>query len=493
MPPINTLSKTRVAAILSSLLTVNIHAATVEVTSHLDDNGAGCTFREAIDFLFNDSSEFPDVEGCTNSSTNPLGTDDLIRFSDNLPSNTIVLANREIELQETKVSINAGNISGGITLSANGQFRVMSIYDEAEVTLNNLTFSGGEVAGYATSFGGGLAIQDSAVVLQNCTVTNNTASRGAGIDIQISAATKQSSLLLNNSIVSNNTSTSGGGAAIRAINDFSSVPKSAISITLENSLITNNTSVGDAAVFALKAKLNINNTSIEANTSTQRGGGLFIDGADLTLTNSTVSANFNEGSSGGGLYAGKSASYENSVVSVTNSTISGNSARNKGGGIHSAFGTELSLSNSTIAGNSAGASGAGLYVLLSTADLKNSIIANSQGSSDCDQTDGNITVDSATIIEDGGCGASRSGDPGLLPLADNGGPTLTHALSANSIARNSSNALCAVEDQRGQIRRVGDGFCDVGAFEFIEGLDDVEDSSFFVVPLKNGKSVIFEL
>jgi hypothetical protein len=119
------------------------------------------------------------------------------------------------------------------------------------------------------------------------------------------------------------------------------------------------------------------------------------------------------------------------------------------------------------------------------ASLINSIIANSYGI----LCSGTVTTDSATIIEDGTCGASRSGDPGLLALADNGGPTQTHALSEDSIARNSATDNCLATDQRGETRNTSDGFCDVGAFEFI----DASDITFFVVPLKNGKSVTFGL
>ena len=63
-------------------------------------------------------------------------------------------------------------------------------------------------------------------------------------------------------------------------------------------------------------------------------------------------------------------------------------------------------------------------------------------------------------------------DPALGPLADNGGPTPTHALSAASPAVNAGNpnvlgsggASCAATDQRG-IDRPSGLRCDIGAFE----------------------------
>ncbi len=71
--------------------------------------------------------------------------------------------------------------------------------------------------------------------------------------------------------------------------------------------------------------------------------------------------------------------------------------------------------------------------------------------------------------------ASSSGsplDPRLAPLADNGGPTLTHALLGDSPARNAGNPLtpgsggsaCVGTDQRGLPRPFG-AHCDMGAFE----------------------------
>ena len=54
----------------------------------------------------------------------------------------------------------------------------------------------------------------------------------------------------------------------------------------------------------------------------------------------------------------------------------------------------------------------------------------------------------------------------LKPLADNGGPTKTHALPAGSPAIDASpdDADCAATDQRG-VRRPQGPACDIGAFE----------------------------
>ena len=69
-----------------------------------------------------------------------------------------------------------------------------------------------------------------------------------------------------------------------------------------------------------------------------------------------------------------------------------------------------------------------------------------------------------------GSGASPI-NPLFGPLADNGGPTVTHALLPGSPAINTANnATCAATDQRGVARPFG-GMCDIGAFEFAEQAD----------------------
>src|SRR5439155_22233245 len=89
---------------------------------------------------------------------------------------------------------------------------------------------------------------------------------------------------------------------------------------------------------------------------------------------------------------------------------------------------------------------------------------------------GSITSAGHNLSSDGSCGLAGAGDlqkvdPKLGELADNGGPTQTHALLAGSPAIDAGdNASCPGTDQRGTARPVdgnsdGVAVCDIGAFE----------------------------
>ena len=79
-------------------------------------------------------------------------------------------------------------------------------------------------------------------------------------------------------------------------------------------------------------------------------------------------------------------------------------------------------------------------------------------------SEGNLIMYSAVPVPEG----TISADPHLLPLANNGGPTLTHALPAGSPAIDASTYYeeAGDYDQRGiGFRRIVGGGADIGAFE----------------------------
>lgn len=188
-----------------------------------------------------------------------------------------------------------------------------------------------------------------------------------------------------------------------------------------------------------------------------------------------------EGSSGGGAKTFT----QNGTVSFTNSTISGNTSTRSasayyaygyalGGGIF-ANGVALNLSNSTVAFNAA-EQGSGVYQY-HPADINiNSTIvgdnSSSVGGPDFSTHDTETVAGANNLITSVNANVSvpldtLSTDPMLAPLANNGGPTLTHALLPHSPAIDAgSNAAALMFDQRGNGHpRVAGVAPDIGAFE----------------------------
>jgi hypothetical protein len=169
-------------------------------------------------------------------------------------------------------------------------------------------------------------------------------------------------------------------------------------------------------------------------------------------------------------------------VEVRNSTISGNRAK-RGGVLYQNIisfngrvGPRVEFVNSTLAGNQATTEGAGVYYVQTGEDetagwlkLTNTLLADNDGEN-CAGNVNDITSLGHNLSDDGFCVFTAEGDLAkvdakLGPLADNGGPTLTHALLAGSPAINAgSNSACPATDQRGVSRPQGAN-CDIGAVE----------------------------
>jgi hypothetical protein len=233
------------------------------------------------------------------------------------------------------------------------------------------------------------------------------------------------------------------------------------------------------------------------------GGGLFSEFGTVALNRVTVSGNSGGGaySDGGGIWAGYSTFAMESCTVSDNTTV----AAAGGGGIWIGFST-VGMDNCTVSGNivsGGGAGGGGIWTDESTLAINSSTISGNSVTGGWVNgraiwKAGGTVVVSNTLV-DGDCymefdlqsgggnlespgnscgfdrGSDQSGIPsdvlGLAGLADNGGPTLTHALLAGSAAiDNGLNIACPAVDQRGRSRPMdgdGDGYavCDVGAYE----------------------------
>jgi len=152
------------------------------------------------------------------------------------------------------------------------------------------------------------------------------------------------------------------------------------------------------------------------------------------------------------------------IGEIVNSTVTGN-ATSRAAVMYSDY-TKLWLGNSTVAFNAGG--GIGPYGFqggtLGPVTLDNSIISNN-GGLNCATYHG-LDYVGKNIVNDWSCAdaAITPSEPQLMPLANNGGPNLTHAIPHTSPAYNAGvGCQFAYEDQR-HIKR--DAKCDVGAFEF---------------------------
>ena len=252
-------------------------------------------------------------------------------------------------------------------------------------------------------------------------------------------------------------------------------------------LSVNKTLIGTASFSDV-----VENATLLANPNAgENGGGIFDTGFHTTtITASAINGNT---AIGGGGIAGRSLI----VFDITNTTISGNIATDVGGGI-TTNGT-INLTNTTVVNNEASTDapggGAGLNSFGSgTYNMLNTIIANNLKNttvdSNCGCSGGSVAcapgrmvsighnLENADTCELGLASDLINTDPQLLALADNGGPTETHALqhtqAGNAVDSPGVDAgdtdNCPNNDQRGGIRpadgNLDDTFeCDIGAYE----------------------------
>ncbi len=380
---------------------------------------------------------------------------DIITF-DPAVTGTITLAS-DLDVVDDDVDIQGPGASV-LTVDADG-FNAFG-FDFAASSISGLTITGGNSAGsFGDNSGGGIALYGGSLSVTGVVLTGNYADND------------------------------GGGAWCNS---------------------------GDSSADAV---MTITDSVITGNGARGAGGGLYVSSCDLAVVSTTVSGNTSEGN-GGGLY-----SRGDSTVAIHNSTISGNQAVSAGGGVFASGGT-VGISNSTISGNTATSEGGGIYAVYTAVTLDQDTITNNSGATiggvaivegrgksvGSTQTDaersearsaaaapgqvessgtiiaGNTGTDVGTVGEliatssiigsiDPGTTFTDNGgnqlgvNPLLGPLANNGGPTQTHALLAGSPAIDKGpNPVASFplndNDQRGAgFPRVVAGTVDVGAFE----------------------------
>jgi hypothetical protein len=181
--------------------------------------------------------------------------------------------------------------------------------------------------------------------------------------------------------------------------------------------------------------------SVIINNSNGSGGGIYADGAIVTVSNSTISGNLGVCNAGGGIGT------NNAQLTVMNSTISGNVANNGGpfcgpgahGGGIACFGSGmLTVTNSTISGNSVEAvpggsnDGGGVYNFAATLTVTNSTFSGNsafqgQGGAILNMGDATIGDTVLNAVANGGTitNAGTVTSLGYNLASDDGGGVLT--------------------------------------------------------------------
>lgn len=359
------------------------------------------------------------------------------------------------------------------------------LVEGGQVELTDCTLSENFVSGWSDfpgARGGGIYNHGGTVTITGSTLTENVASLvGGGVYNDGGTLVMTASVVCDGGAGEN-----GGGIAISggivtivesvvsgnlARDDGGGILSENGTLTLERcSVIDNLADLGGGLAAEIASTTLVADSTFDGNRALYVGGGvLVLQEAEATIDRSTISDNtaITSPGLGGGVFTNASA------VVLTNSTISGNSAKS-GAGLF-AF-NAIEMRQCTVSGNIAGESVGGLLLSLypyRVGSLTNCIIANNVTAGvpggDC-YAESDSPIDAGyNIIEDGSCitdPTSMSGDPMLGPLADNGGSTLTHALLPGSIAIDAGDCVggAITEDQRGVSRPQGPA-CDIGAFE----------------------------
>ena len=390
---------------------------------------------------------------------------------------SITLGSGEIVVPQNDLTIKYNGNNANRFVLTGSNHRIFHHTGTGKLTLQRLTLQFGKatdadatpiVTGKYTSNAvlGGCVYSAGVVDLENsqakyCSVTSSSIGVGGGIGAM-------KGLIMNNSILRDNSVTAfvspTYGSYAQCGGAFAGVP-----------------GLGGGNGY-----INANYSTIRDNAVDGSGGGLCIigpfgntgPGPQSTIQNSTISGNG----------AGDSSAISSSgLLTITNSTISGNTATGSTYSVSAIFaGKTLTLRNSTVAFNRA-ANGAAIWFNNQkygsnahyAVDFGSSIVANN--TSNGVESDVYSQVQPSTVLTITGAnnivmsasakvalpGDTRARNPLLLPLANNGGTTQTHAFRDGSPAfGNGANPSTLANDQRGLgYARAINGAVDIGAYE----------------------------
>ena len=367
----------------------------------------------------------------------------------------IIIDNDVILDAEGNLTVDAGYHGGELT---GDEHRVFSVNPRVTAELRRFTVVGGH--GFR---GGGIRNDSQAVLtLKDTTVSGNSGEYG-GIDSSGTLTLIDSTVSGNSGVVVGGISNAGGSDAL---------------LTLIDSTVSRNSGVAVGGIRSSNGVVVMANSTVSQNTGGDIGGILNINfSAAMSFTNSTVSGNTgsfcdgvnNEGRTGTGTVAITGSTMLGDTRSVcANVLYTGKTAGDPG------LMENVDVGAGGSGGGGGGAGGFGGWPGKFT--LANSLIL---GDCDADITSNGYNIESPGDT----CGFDQrtdqinvtEGQLNLGPLADNGGPTMTHALLTDPVVSVAVDqipeAACVdadgeplTEDQRSVTRPQGLA-CDVGAFE----------------------------
>ena len=353
------------------------------------------------------------------------------------------------------VASGAGGDNGGGAIFNNG----------GTMNVLGITATGNRATG-ASGSGGALLTTGGNMTVIASNFGSNMANRAGGAVEQIDGLYSSTNNTYDRNIVG---SAPGNGGAFHVTGMNSTV-------IINGGAVINNSAGNEGGGLWNQAgtKMSVNGVAIMNNTVTgmaegDAGGGIFNNGGEIEVSNSTIAGNTvpAELTFGGGIF-----NKEGGDFILTSSTVSGNSTGGDGGGISNQG--MFDLRRSTIAFNTAFTGGGfSQFETFANLDITGTIISDNDATDDRFE-DFSSAVNSMTsfgfnlIGDDDQDNFEENvrdiidGDANLEPLADNGGATMTHALTCPSDAVDAGNPADDADDQTGQ-SPVGNR--DIGAYE----------------------------
>jgi hypothetical protein len=383
------------------------------------------------------------------------------------------LAGRSVVLSDITIADGTGAGAFNGRPAGGGLFN-----DSAAVTLERVLVTGNRV-GSPQGIGGGIFNYHGTLTVLSSTIVGNHADnlgQDGGLTNWDGSVTLTDSSIAGNTAYAEHGSTSNGGTMVVRDCLFSGNAGglgSTGALTVTDCTFTDNTAFTGAGVEN-SGHATVTDCTFANNHADNSGGAIVNIVGDLTVSGSTMTGCT-------ALYGGGILAFSGQL-SLTNSTISGNVGQRQGGGIYYNDGL-LDVSNSTIVFNTTTQpfprsdwGGGGIYAEPGRVLVRNTIVAGNSTAQDGPDVRGPVlslgyNLVSQTEFSSGWVGTDLTGsadaplDPRLGPLQNNGGPTFTHALLADSPALHVGDpAAIHSRDQRGSIR----GYwhrADVGAFE----------------------------